>query len=170
MPRDYLDRYEVTVTLVNLPGTSKRGDYGRFEFVHADACNLDIYEDGSFDIAHSNSVIEHVGDWNRMSAFSREIARIAPRYFVQTPYFWFPIEPHFVAPFFHWLPKSLRVWFFLHWRVGLWGKSQTREEAVSVVEGIRLLDRKRFQALFRDADITTETVLGLPKSLIAIKR
>jgi SAM-dependent methyltransferase len=170
VPRDYLDTHNVTITIVNLPGTPMPRDHGRFEFIPADGRQLDMFQDCSFDIAHSNSVIEHVGDWERMVAFAHEIVRVAPSYFVQTPYYWFPIEPHFMAPFFHWLPESVRVWAFLHLGVGFWGRRATKDEAVSVVESARLLDRKRLQALFGDAQITTETFAGLPKSLIAIKR
>src|SRR6185437_1411485 len=50
----------------------------------------------SFDIALSNSVIEHVGDVTSQAAFAREIRRIGCSYFVQTPNRWFPIEPHYL--------------------------------------------------------------------------
>jgi len=169
LPRDYLNTRDVTITIVDLPGTPMPSDHDRFEFVPADGCRLDMFEDRTFDIAHSNSVIEHVGDQGRMVAFAREIVRVAPRYFVQTPDYWFPVEPHFMAPFFHWLPKSMRVWFFFHAGVGFWGKRATREEAISVVESVHLLDRRALQALFADACIVRERFLGLPKSLIATK-
>jgi hypothetical protein len=38
------------------------------------------------------------------------------------------------------------------------------------VDSIQLLDRRQMRALFPDGAVTTERYLGLPKSLIAIRR
>lgn len=127
------------------------------------------YPDYSFDIAYSNSVIEHVGDWAAQQAFARETARLAPAYYVQTPYRWFPVEPHTLAPFIHYLPlplyRRLVRWF------SLWGllERPNAKRVGRMVDNIRLLDRAALRALFPDAVIMTERVLGLPKSLIAVR-
>jgi hypothetical protein len=160
----------VNITLVNLPGTTKPDDHGPFTFREADACALTCFADKSFHIAHSNSVIEHVGDWQRMTQFAKEASRIPTKYFVQTPNYWFPIEPHCMTPFFHWLPKPMRVWLVAHFRLGHWRKAASTDEAVRIVESARLLNKTMLQELFRDGDIVTERFLGLPKSHIAIRR
>ncbi len=85
VPQAYLDDHKVSITIVNLPGTTLPQAHGSFEFVEADCCDLTCYGDNTFHIAHSNSVIEHVGDWQRMTQFAMELARIAQKYFVQTP-------------------------------------------------------------------------------------
>ncbi|MFC1701446.1 class I SAM-dependent methyltransferase, partial [Pseudomonadota bacterium] len=130
VPKDYLNNQKVRITIVNLPGNPLPENHDSFTFVHSDGCNLVEFENNSFHIAHSNSVIEHVGDWNRMIQFSNELKRVAQQYFVQTPNFWFPIEPHCMTPFFHWLPKPLRVWLVMKFSLGHWKKASTTDEAV----------------------------------------
>jgi hypothetical protein len=43
------------------------------------------------------------------------------------------------------------------------------DEAVRIVDSSRLLNRGMFQALFKDATISTEWYFFLPKSFIAIR-
>lgn len=152
LPRSFLDQQNVQITIVNVPGTSMPHDYGRFIFVEGDGCNLAKYRSGSFHIAHSNSVIEHVGDWQRMVRFSNEISRLAQRHFVQTPNCWFPIEPHCMTPIFHWIPKPTRIWLVRHFQLAHWRKATTVDEAVRIVEGARLLNKQMSQELFKDSN------------------
>ncbi|MCI0617392.1 class I SAM-dependent methyltransferase [bacterium] len=170
VPRQFLDERNVNITIVNLPGNVKSKDHGLFRFVEADACHLSDFADKSFQLAHSNSVLEHVGDWRRMVQFANELSRVSQGYFVQTPNYWFPIEPHCMTPFFHWLPKPIRIWLVLHLQLGNWSKAASVDEAVQIVESARLLNRKMFQALFKDSHVRTERIFWLPKSLIAVKK
>lgn len=170
VPRDFLRDRAVTITIVNLPEEMKAVDHGMFKFMEGDGCDLRALQSGSFDIVHANSVVEHVGDWHRMTLFAKEIRRLGPRYFVQTPNFWFPLEPHCMTPFFHWLPKATRVWMVTRFNLGHWGRTPSVDEAVRLVESARLLNRAMMQELFSDAELTIERFFGLPKSLISIKK
>ena len=169
VPPEFLDRHNVTITVVNLPGSGIPEDHGRFRFLEADACDLRELDDRSFDIAHSNSVVEHVGDWARMAQFAHEVSRVAEKYFVQTPNYWFPVEPHCLTLGFHWLPKPLRVFLVTKFQLGYWPRARSVDEAVRIVERARLLNRSMFAALFSDGRILTERVLALPKSFVAIR-
>lgn len=169
VPRGFLEKCGVKITIVNIPGSSLPDDHGPFTFVHGDGCELSMFDTNAFDIAHSNSVIEHVGDWSKMVAFSSELKRVAKKYFIQTPNYWFPIEPHCMTPFFHWLPEPVRIWLVMHFSLGHWGKARSVDEAVRTVESARLLNKKMFRELFGDARVTTERLFLLPKSHLAIR-
>jgi hypothetical protein len=118
------------------------------------------YKDGSFDICHSNSVIEHVGGWRRKVAFARETSRVAPCYFHQTPNFWFPWEPHFGTPFFHWLPEPTRLWLAFRRSLG-WDKPVTNiDDGMAIVEHASLLTRFMMRHLFPDGEIIGERFGG----------
>jgi hypothetical protein len=103
-----------------------------------------------------------------MTAFAGEITRVSPRYFVQTPNFWFPVEPHFMVPFFHWLPLRARASLIRSFSLGHWDRNLPAAAAAEAVRGIRLLSRRELRELFQTASIQTEQFAGLPKSLIAV--
>jgi len=157
----------VQIMLVN--PVSQVVDDPMFVSVAGDACALPQFADGAFDLAHSNSVIEHVGDWPRMEAFARELRRLAPRYYVQTPYFGFPIEPHFSTPFFHWRSEQARARRLMARRYGFCERQPDMGAAMRAVQSARLLDKAQFRFLFPDAVHVDERVLGLTKSLIALR-
>jgi len=171
--REFLEKHNATVTLVNLPSTNPQTDDSLFRHHTADACNLLEFPDNSFDIVHSNSVIEHVGDWNRIKLFANESRRLAPYHFIQTPYFWFPIEPHYIRAFHHWAPWP--------WRVRRHFKHQSAFRSNTDIADVDkamadlfaepfLLDLKVFRFLFPDSAVHRERVLGIfVKSVIAVR-
>ena len=169
LPRQIFEEHNLKITIFNLLGSNLPDSHGPFNFIHADGCDLSNFKTNSFHIAHSNSVIEHVGDWRKMTDFSNEFKRVARRYFIQTPNYWFPIEPHCMTPFFHWLPKPIRLWLVSNFQLGYWRKAASIDEAVRIVESARLLNKKMFQALFEDANVLTERIFWIPKSFIAIR-
>lgn len=156
------------VTVLNLPGMVRGRDDARFTFSEGDGCDLAGIADGSFHLAHSNSALEHVGEWPRMAAFASELRRVAISYYVQTPYFWSPFEPHFMWPFFHWLPIPLRARLLMTMDLGQYDRRTDPGEAVCMVEEVRLVDGWMMRALFPDARLRLERVLLVPKSIIAI--
>jgi hypothetical protein len=142
---------------------------GRFASVAADARDLSQFGDLSFDLVHSNSVIEHVGLWQDQCRMAQEVRRLAPRYFVQTPNFWFPIEPHLRAPFIHWLPEPWRVAIVKHRACGFFPRARSIAEAHRILDDSRLLDAAAMAELFPDAVIERERFCGFTKSLIAMR-
>ena len=134
-----------------------------------DARDLGAFGDASFDIAFSNSVIEHVGLYADMERMASEIRRVAESYFVQTPYYWFPYEPHAHTPVLHWLPQPLAVRIVMAKRCGFWARQAEVGAATRTVQSAILLTIRQFQALFPDAEIQRERLFGLTKSLVAVR-
>lgn len=136
----------------------------RFQSVFGDATDLP-FPDNSFDIAFSNSVIEHMGSWERQQAFAREARRIAPKIWVQTPARSFPIECHLLAPFIQYMPKKLQ-----HRIAHLTPRGLLSPDVVhQIVDEVRLLTYREFAGLFPDCRILRERVFGITKSYIAVR-
>jgi SAM-dependent methyltransferase len=127
---------------------------GRERYLAVDAAALP-FDDGAFDLVYSSSVIEHIAP-ERRQAFSDEIRRVGRGWFVQTPAYSFPIEPHALLPFAHWLPTSLRR---RYWRLG----------AAGDWEDIHLLRRGELAGLFPDGAIRAERFIGVAKSWVAVR-
>jgi SAM-dependent methyltransferase len=125
-------------------------------FVQADVTDRLPFADGEFDLAYCSSLIEHLPPSARRG-FAAEVRRVARGWFVQTPAVTFPIEPHALLPFAHWLPPGLRR---PYWRLGVAGDW----------EEIELLGRRELAALFPEGTVHAERALGLVKSWISVRR
>jgi hypothetical protein len=171
---DFLRENRATVAVMNVTTFELKADgadASLFEAMVGDACDLSQFSDGAFDLVHSNSVIEHVGNWARMKQFAAETRRVGRNYYVQTPYYWFPIEPHYYrAPMIHWMPRPLAARVLTAFPVTYSGKAKSLDAAFGVLDATQLIDRRQFKILFPDAEILAERLAGLTKSLIAIRR
>jgi hypothetical protein len=169
--RDIWDRlkYPSEITLVNSDPGELQSSNG-YRAVVGDGRALK-FADASFDLAFSNSVIEHVGDLPDMRQFAGELRRVGRSYYCQTPNKWFPVEPHLGTMFIHWWPRLLNSYFVVRY-LTLWGlmNKPSRTQAATSIANIRLLTRKEFKQLFPDASIFVERFLLLPKSFIAVRR
>jgi len=123
------------------------------------------FEDSHFDVLICNSVLEHVPPAQR-AGLCAEIRRVARYHFVQTPAYAFPVEPHFVLPAVHWLPRPIGRRMV---RFGLWSLLSRPGKAhrESYFDEVQLLTRREVAALFPDSVIETERLMGLPKSYTA---
>ncbi len=122
-------------------------------FVRADPAEGLPFADDEFDLVYCSSVVEHVPPARR-EAFAAELRRVGRGWFVQTPAFGFPLEPHSLLPGAHWLPVPLRRQY---WRLG----------AAGGWEEISLLRRAELEALFGPA--LPERFGPLVKSWVSIR-
>jgi hypothetical protein len=162
------NRHRLKFTIIN-PEVQESIDTSLFKFIAGDACDPELFEGQRFDFVHSNSVIEHVGDLEQMRRFAKNTRRLGDRYYMQTPNFWFPYEPHFRFPVFQWLPAGVRAWLMMRRKLGFFSRQTVWKEARHHVDSIQLLSAGDVRALFPDAQIRREWFLGLPKSIMAIK-
>ena len=165
----FLDPARYHITLLNLKDITIPDDLKGFSAVQGDARSLDVDLCKGYDIAFSNSVIEHVGEDEDQAHMADLIKTHFSRYIVQTPNFWFPFEPHSQLPFFQFIPHSIRgaiIW--LVGGVSYFPKKATYRECVAVSRSIRMLSKRKLRKLFPEATILTERMLGFPKSFIVI--
>ena len=116
----------------------------------------------------SNSVIEHLETYERQAAMAAEVRRLASVYWVQTPNFWFPVEPHFLTPAWHWLPVRARVALLRRRRWGWRGPCPDPVEAEALVREVRLMRAGELKRLFPDATLVTEKIGPFTKSFVAL--
>ena len=156
------------VTLLNLTFDNEN-KVSNFRHVLGDGCNMDMFNDKSFDIIYSNSVIEHVGK-NKQNDFANEVIRVGKKYWVQTPYKHFPIEPHFVFPFFQYFPQSIQKLVGIRWPYSHYKMGNSKQSAIlSDISQTYLLNKKVLRNLFPYSKIFEEKFLGITKSIIAYK-
>jgi hypothetical protein len=148
------------ITIINLPGSVPpvpEQSIHEMLFVEGDACNVEMYGDASFDIAFSNSVIEHVGDQEKQAQMAAEVHRLAPRYWVQTPSIWFPIEAHNNMPFWWFWPKWMQNIAIHRWR-------RTLPAWCEMVETTRVLLIEDLNKMFPNSELYVERWMGFTKS------
>ena len=168
--RDFIEvnRDNLHFTLVNLEKDAVE-DHTLFESLVGDATDPSLLAGRSFDLVHSNSVVEHVGDFPDMKRFAENTKRLAPRYYVQTPNYWFPYEPHFRFPGFQYLPRAVRVAMIQRFSLGFFPRIETAQAARDIIRHHHLVSTRQMRELFGDARIIHEKFYGLNKSIIAIK-
>ena len=155
---------QVFITLLNL--THENITIPNMSSMSGDARQMNL-GNSSYDIVFSNSVIEHVGTSKDQLQMASEVCRVGKRYFIQTPNKYFPLEPHFLFPFFQFLPLKTKVLLLRHFKLGWFEKTSDEVKAREIVESVRLLTKRKFIALFPEANIYEEKVFGLTKSFIA---
>ena len=151
------------VVLNILPETS---DVDWITTVQGDACAPPaMITSEQFDLVYSNSVIEHVGGHARRCEFAETVLSLAPHHWVQTPYRYFPIEPHWIFPGLQFLPPKARAAMVPRWPLS--PARPTGRDALTGVLEVELLTRTEMAYYFPSSKILGEHFLSLTKSLIA---
>lgn len=153
----------VFITLLNLEEVPTKES--NFISIQGDACDLSSFKDNQFDIVYSNSVIEHLFSFENQKKMAGEVSRVGKFYFIQTPNYYFPIEPHWLFPFFQFLPFKIRVFLTKNFNLGHYEKSKNKEDAIKRVSEVKLLTENQMKELFPEGKVYREVFLKLTKSI-----
>ena len=157
----------IEIVLLNLYKIEVKG--AGFSSIKGDACNLEGVADKSFDLVFSNSVIEHLFSMQNQQKMATEVKRVGKNYYIQTPNKFFPIEPHWVFPFFQFLPFGLKVFLTKNFSLGHIPKAKTNQEAIDLVNEVNLLSKKELENLFSESKLYIEKFMGFDKSYAVYK-
>lgn len=175
---------DLHIVLFNLEAA--KVDSPSFTGMAGDVTNMSQFKDQEFDIVFSNSVIEHVGDYDQQRKMAQEIKRVGKSYFIQTPNLFFPIEAHTCYPLFQFMPTAIQALLLYYFdlsgggigrTVETWKKRllfqrferlpcESWEKCLFRVRSLRLLSEGKFRALFPEGTIFREKFFGLTKSLV----
>jgi hypothetical protein len=162
--RGYAGHPRVQITLLNLQAEPTH--YANLRSIACDACDMRRFGDREFDVAFSNSVIEHLSTFARQQAMAREVQRVGRYHFVQTPNRAFFFEPHFLIPWFQYLPRRVQHGLLTRTSFTRFGRIGAGS-AATLLDEIRLLSESEFRALFPRSRIYEERVIGMIKSFTA---
>jgi hypothetical protein len=160
----YGNNPDFQITILNLEKQATTGSC--IYSLAGDATNLVDIRDKEFDVAFSNSVIEHLYTLDNQKKMALEIQRVGRHHFVQTPNKYFPIEPHYLLPFFDWFPASWKYNILTKTKLSRL-KKWNHQDAKQYVDEIRLISFGEFRTLFPRSKMYYEKFLGLTKSFTA---
>ncbi len=155
------------LTLVNVMPVASPADW--ITTVTGDACSPpEPVRNSRFDLVVSNSVIEHVGGHVQRQCFADVVARSADRHWIQTPYRYFPIEPHWLFPCMQFLPLRVRAAITQHWPLSP-ARAIDLRDAVANATSVELLSITEMRSYFPESTIWYERFGLLVKSVTAIR-
>ena len=149
------------ITLLNIE--LEKSEYSNIKSNIGSATDLSEFKDHSIDLVHSNSVIEHLHNFENQKKMAQEVIRVGKKHIIQTPNKYFFIEPHYLLPFFGYLPKSVKYWILTKTKLSRL-KKWDEKFAKQYIQEIRLISEKEMKILFPTSKIYFEKFLGMNKS------
>ena len=128
------------------------------------AKNLSMFRDKSVDIVFAHSVIQYITNTIDKFQMAKEIERVSDCYFIQTPNYYFPLEPHYKMPFFQFFPLKMKAFILRHFKTGLKKKLTDYNLSIKAAKRVKLLKKKELRKLFPDSTLYCERALGMTKS------
>ena len=132
-----------------------KNSYPEVQAVVFDGCSLP-FADKSFDIVYSNAVLEHLPGRKLVKRFAKEVQRVGKGWFVTTPNFWYPFDPHYHLPLVQLLPQNAQ-------------KQLVRKLGKTPYDYLHLFTRNELRALFPTSTVIRCRVTFYPETLIAYR-
>jgi hypothetical protein len=158
----------VTVLNISEPGVSTE-DW--LVTLTGDACEAPRVVESlglsDYDFVYSNAVLEHVGGHANRVRFADAVQRLAPRHWIQTPYRYFPLEPHWLFPGMQFLPVAARARIAAKWPLAH-SPAGSIEQARSAVLWTELIGISEVREYFPESQLYYERAAGLVKSIMAV--
>jgi hypothetical protein len=120
-----------------------------------DGCALP-FPDKSFDIVYSNAVLEHLPGADLVQRFAAEVQRVGRGWFVTTPNFWYPFDPHYHLPFVQLMSQEAQR-----------GLVQTLGK--TPYDYLHLFSKRELRGLFPTSQVIGCRVTFSPETLIAYR-
>jgi len=119
----------------------------------------------SADVCISNSVIEHLGCGE--DRFADELQRVSNgAYFVSVPYYYTIFEPHYLVPFFQFVPKSIKTFLIVNLglKIGWVTKKSYRQIGLLMKNDLKSLFPRAFVKVFRFCGMPTDIIAMQPRT------
>lgn len=120
-----------------------------------DGCALP-FADKSFDIVYSNAVLEHLPGPDFVVRFAKEVQRVGKGWFVSTPNFWYPVDPHYHLPLVQLLSQEAQ-------------RKLVTRLGKTPYEYLHLLSRRELSRLFPSSRVAGCRVTFYPETLVAYR-
>lgn len=157
------DNPDFEITLLNL--TVQETSASNIKSVVGDGTNMSSFSENAFDIVFSNSVIEHLHTKENQRKMADEIQRVGRYHFIQTPNKYFFIEPHYLLPFFQFVPRKTAYQVLTKTKLSR-GKKWDPNFANAYLDEIRLLSLREMKHLFPKSKVLKEKFVLWNKSFI----
>lgn len=165
---DIVNDKDFHITIVNTESQNLDG-IRNISFLKRDVNDLSFFDDKEYELVYSNSLIEHINDFKKQKRLASEIVRIGKHYFVQTPNYYFPIEPHFLYPFYQFKSDDAKTNLLMKRKTGWFEKQTDEAEARKLATSIRLLKKSELEEIFPGSNIYSEKYFLLTKSFIVYR-
>ena len=152
--------YQITLLNIDL----EESLYSNIKTIKGNATQMSELEDNSQD--YTINTLLDLYDFENQSKMALEVQRVGKKYLIQTPNKYFFLEPHYLLPFFQFLPNSLKYFILTKTKLSRL-KKWDQEFAKQYIEEIRLLSEKEMKILFPKSKIYYEKFFGMNKSFTA---
>jgi SAM-dependent methyltransferase len=120
-----------------------------------DGCALP-FADKSFEIVYSNAVLEHLPGPDFVDRFAREVQRAGKSWFVSTPNYWYPFDPHYHLPLVQLLSENAQ-------------RRLVKRLGKVPYDHLHLLKRSQLRSLFPTSQVIGSRVTFYPETLVAYR-